>query len=216
MSEEPKVKTDYAGNSNKAKDAQASKPERESTEKVITGKVIQRKETLGRKIATTFTGDDAQGVFHHLVLDVALPAAQNLVVDMVSTGIERLIFGDAARRPGSSSALRGTKYVPYDKVAKTVSNAVSERRVLNDRARRDHDFDQIILEDRTEAEKVLIKLRELVDSYETAAVADLYDAVGITPAFTDNKYGWTNLTDAGITRVRGGYLLDLPPAKELE
>ena len=47
--------------------------------------------------------------------------------------------------------------------------------------------------------------QEKVDS-----VADLYGLVGIDSEYTDNKYGWTNLSSASIKATRDGYILDLP------
>ena len=43
-----------------------------------------------------------------------------------------------------------------------------------------------------------------------ATIGDLYDLVGMTGDFTDNKWGWDNLSRASTTRVRDGYILVLP------
>ena len=53
---------------------------------------------------------------------------------------------------------------------------------------------------------------ELIDRYEVVSVADLYELVGITGNYTDNKYGWTNIRNAEVVRVRDGYVLKLPKA----
>ena len=49
-----------------------------------------------------------------------------------------------------------------------------------------------------------------------ATVADLYELVGVTGEYTDNKYGWDSLGSASVTRVRGGYLVDLPRTRLLD
>ena len=51
---------------------------------------------------------------------------------------------------------------------------------------------------------------ELIDVYGQVTVADLYDLVGVTGNYTDNKYGWTNIRNAETIRVRDGYMLKLP------
>ena len=51
---------------------------------------------------------------------------------------------------------------------------------------------------------------ELIDTYGNVSVADLYDLVGKSSEYTDNKYGWTNLRNAEPVRVRDGYMLKLP------
>jgi hypothetical protein len=77
-------------------------------------------------------------------------------------------------------------------------------------ARSRHDFDEIVLQSRTEAEEVIDRLFDLVSRYDTATVADLYELVGIQGSHTDHKWGWTDLRGADVSRTRDGYLLDLP------
>ena len=87
---------------------------------------------------------------------------------------------------------------------------------MSRRARASHDFDEIILASRVEAEEVIDRLFDLVSRYESATVADLYEMVGVTGNFTDDKWGWTNIRGAGVTRVRNGFLLDLPRPEPLD
>jgi len=75
-----------------------------------------------------------------------------------------------------------------------------------------YSYDDIILNSRGEAEDVLARMDELIDSYGLVRVADLYDLVGITGNYTDNKYGWTNIRNAQIVRVRDGYMIKMPRA----
>ena len=55
-------------------------------------------------------------------------------------------------------------------------------------------------------------MNELIDTYDVVSVADLYDLVGKSCNYTDNKYGWTNIRNAEPIRVRDGYLLKMPKA----
>ena len=65
---------------------------------------------------------------------------------------------------------------------------------------------------RGEAEEVLSRLDELIEMYGLVRVADLYDLVGITGDYTDNKYGWKNIRNARVERTRDGYAIKLPRA----
>ncbi len=76
--------------------------------------------------------------------------------------------------------------------------------------RSNQDFDEIILATRAEAEEVIQRLFDLVSQYQQATVSDLLELVDITGNHTDHKWGWTDLAGAGVTKVRNGYLLDLP------
>jgi hypothetical protein len=50
----------------------------------------------------------------------------------------------------------------------------------------------------------------LTFDYGQASISDLYELVGITANFTDNKWGWTDLRSSSVSRARDGYLLNLP------
>ena len=59
-------------------------------------------------------------------------------------------------------------------------------------------------------------LDELIETYGLVRVADLYDLVGITGNYTDNKYGWMNIRNAEIMRVRDGYMIKMPRAVPID
>lgn len=190
-------------------------------EKVVTGEVVQRKKSLGKRFKETFVGGNAKGVWEYVTLDVMIPAAKNMFADAITEGFERMIFGDSrpsSRRHGSRSG-GANGYVSYNRYSSHGPAPISHRdepRPISRRARASHDFDEIILETRVEAEVVIDHLFEVVSKYETATVADLYDMVGIDGKYTDDKWGWTDLRGAGVTRVRNGYLLDLPKPEPID
>lgn len=78
-----------------------------------------------------------------------------------------------------------------------------------------YDYDDIILESRGEAEDVLERMDELIATYQLVSVADFYDLVGVSGNYTDNKYGWTDIRNASVIRVRDGYMIKLPKALPL-
>lgn len=69
---------------------------------------------------------------------------------------------------------------------------------------------------RVEAEEVIDRMFDLVSQYEMVTVADLYDLVGLANNYTDEKWGWTDIRGAGVSRIKGGYLLDLPRPEPLD
>ena len=75
---------------------------------------------------------------------------------------------------------------------------------------------EFIFETSIEAREVLRTMAEIVRDYGQATVADVYDMVGIPSTFTNNKYGWTDVSRATIGVCREGYLLKFPEAKELK
>jgi len=70
---------------------------------------------------------------------------------------------------------------------------------------------EIILAQREDAELVVERLIDIIDKYDVASLADLYDLLGWPTTPIDNKWGWTFLKNVEIRQVRDGYLIDLPP-----
>lgn len=196
----------------------AETQEDKRVERVTTNDVVRRKTPLSRRLREAFGGDDTRTVADYVLMDVMVPAAKDMMVDAVTQGFERLIFGEARSSTRRAAASRGNSgYVSYNRFSgKSVAPKDEARPTISRRARVNHDFDEIILETRLEAEQVLERLYDIINRYDSATVADLYDLVGITGEFTDNKWGWTNLHGSGVTRVRNGYLLDLPKPEPVE
>jgi hypothetical protein len=200
-----------------SKKSQAKQPEpKKKLEKVIEGEAVVQKPTIGKRIRMAFTGDDARSVFDYLLFEVALPALKTTISDMTSQGIDRMLFGDASRRPGPGNRRPGR--VDYNVISRTSGTRYDrdEPRVVSARDRASHNFDNIVLATRPEAELVLQTLMEAIDQYSMVTVSDLYDLVGITGNFTDDKWGWYELNGADIVRVRDGFIIDLPPTKPLK
>lgn len=196
---------------------QPSIPENRKIEKVVTGTVKKQKRGFGKKMAEIFLEDDTKSVGSYILHDVLIPAAKSMISDMVGGGIEMLLFGD--RRSRNTRRDAGRSYTSYGSYYRSVDRDPREKdrgRDISRTGRARHDFDEIVLETRGEAEEVLSHLVDLTIDYKMASVADLYDLVGITSSFTDNKYGWTDLRNANVTRVRGGYLLNLPRTEVLD
>jgi hypothetical protein len=197
---ESKIRVNYPANSQRSKKTD----EKPKVEKVVEGDVVQRKQGVGTRMLHNFIAEDSPNVVHYVVMEVLLPAAKNMVSDAVSQGVERLLFGDA--RPSRSSR---PGYTTYNRISRATERT-DPRPPLSRQARAMHDFDDIIIASRAEAEDVLDRLRDLVSQYDVATVSDLYDLVGLTGEFTDDKWGWYDLRSASIRAIRGGYLLNLP------
>lgn len=204
-----KIVMDLPSNSKMCK---AEKPEKK-VEKIIKGEVVQKKKTLSKKFFEVFTGDDVSSVSSYILYDVLIPAAKSAITDMVQGGIEMVLYGE--RKGSRTQRDRGRSYVSYNNYS---SNRRPERNTYesNTRNRARHNFDDIILSTRGEAEDVLSHLVDLCIDYGQASVSDLYDLVGITGEFTDNKYGWYDLGSATVSRTRDGYLLNLPKVNVLD
>lgn len=212
---------DYQGNANKNKqsDVAEEKKPKKVVSKVTVGEVIVQKKTLGKKFRelfgfkAIFGETDTRSVAEYVIVDVMIPAARNLVFDVLSEGLKRKMYGDSVSRrymPGSGS--RVTSYTPYNRpVDRRYSplSGATVRRPINE-PRTKHERENFILSSRQEAELVLERMNDIIDSYEVVSVADLNELVGLPTSHIDNKWGWTYVGDVDIRQVREGYLIDFP------
>jgi len=200
---------DFPGNST------TQKPEKERPSAVVTGKVRRKKKSLTEKFSETFFGDDTTSVMDYLFHDVLVPALKNTISDMVSGGIEMLLFGQ--KRDKGVRRDSGRSYVSYASYAGAQRETRGrERPSLARTTRANYTFDDIIFGSREEAENVLSVLVDLTIQYDNASVSDFYDLCNIDAEYTDHKYGWTTLRDAVVERAREGFIIRLPVALPLD
>lgn len=203
---------DYPPNSKKVSEP----PKKEPITRVTSADAVRRKKSLGKQFRETFVGGDAKSALHYVMFGVLLPAAKDALVEAGSAGIEKLIFGETRKRGARNPATGATGYVSYNRMSMGDRSPMPARNISK-RARSRHDFDEIVLDSRSEAEEVIDRLFDLVSRYDSATVADLYELTGLSSSHTDHKWGWTDLRGATVSRLRNsGYLLDLPEPEPLD
>lgn len=196
----------YKPNSHRSREEQKEKAaEKKPVEKAVTGAVKVKKKNEIRKFADVFISEDVANVKTYIISDVLIPAAKKAISDIVTNGIDMLLYGETGHSKKRSVADRISYNKYYD-------DRSGRRDYSAARTRTGYSYDDVILESRGEAEHVLDLMNELIETYGIASVGDLYDLVGITGEYTDQKYGWTNLRNAEPIRVKDGYMLKLPKA----
>lgn len=205
---------DYPPNSEASK-RNIGQNDEKNIERITSGEAIRKKKSLGKQLRETFIAGNLKSSIRYVTFDILLPGIRDMLWEAGSGGIEKLIFGDSRRRGSTIPQSGPTGYVSYNRFS--MGNRMSgPQRVMSRMARARHDFDEIVLDSRVEAEEVIDRLFDLVSRYETATVADLYELVGLPSSHTDHKWGWADLRGAGVSRVRDGYLLDLPDPVPLQ
>lgn len=197
----------YQSNSHKSK-AEANESTEKKIEKVIAGNAKVKKKSDSHKLADIFVAKDKAEVMDYLWGDVMVPGIKKILWEIVTGAFDMILFGGNGRAKKNTNA----GYVSYN----NYSNGRGEpSRDNQSRARTRYSYGELVLETRGDAEDVMDRLNEAIQEYGMATVADMYDAAGLSCNYTDNKYGWRNLRDAQIVRVRDGYMLKMPPAGPL-
>ena len=189
---------------NEKKELISEKKEEKRAEKVVHGKV-KKKENGMRKLTDIFISEDVTNVKDYIIFDVVVPALKKAVYDLIVGTLDMSLYG--GRGNGSRPKADKVSYRDYNDISRSGNRSGDRTRTASG-----YSYDDIVVETRGEAETVLSRMDEIMEEYSIVRVADLYDLVGVTGDYTDNNYGWTNIRNAKIVRVRDGYKIDMPRA----
>ncbi len=199
---------EYRPNSHKSKETQkeGAAPSDKKVEKVISGSAKPKKKGEMQKFADVFISEDVGNVKSYILMDVLVPAIKKAISDIVTNGIDMILYGETGRTRKASS---GTK-VSYGKFYDREPDRRRERLASS---RGGYDYDDIVFETRGDAESVLDAMNDIISQYGVVSVGDLYDLADVsTDNYAVNKYGWTDISGCKPVRVRDGYILKLPKA----
>lgn len=192
---------EYKSNSHKSKERQNEPIPEKKVEKVISGSAKSKKKSGLQKITNVFVPEDVKS---YIFEDIVVPAIKDIILDAVKAVLG--VNGSSRGKGSTASKVSYRKY--YDDRERRDYSGVT-------RTRSGYEYDDVIIENRGEAEDVLSRMDELISTYGLVSVADFYDLVGISGNYTDNKYGWTDIRSASVVRVRDGYMIKLPKALPL-
>lgn len=194
---------EYRSNSQRMKD----RAEKKDIQKVTTGKVTVKKKTFGDKIRDSFVEEDGKSISDYIVNDVLVPGIKRGLFDMVTGGLEMLFYGEVkGRRRDNTTRANVNQRASYS------SYYGSRQYDSRPQPRVQYEYDDILFDTREDAREVLTSMDDIVEQYGVVTVSDYYDLVGKTARWTDNNYGWTDLRNAQIMSVSGGYTINLPKA----
>lgn len=195
---------EYKSNSNKSKERQQkSVPPQKKITKVVNGSASAKKKGLMRRCADVLISEDTADVKSYIFTDVVVPWIRNAIYNIICDGA-RMTFGGGGKK---------SNYTPAKVSYRDYNNVSSERRGDGTHRSVGFDYDNIIFDNRGDAEAVLSAMQDIIDSYGTVSVGDLYELAGVsTTNYAVNKYGWTDIYRSDVRRVTGGYVLRLPRA----
>lgn len=194
---------EYKSNSHRSKEEKKQAPDRKKTQAVAKAKV--KKKSSVRKFTETFVSEDVSNVKDYIIGDFIIPLIQKTICDIFEEIPKTIFYGKSKGRKHTSDRLSYRSYSDRDR---------RDRRYDEPRRSR-FDSDDIVFDTRGEAEKVLSVMDEIMDEYDLVRVSDLYDLAGLSCPYVWNDYGWTNIRNAEVVRVRDGYVIKMPRATNI-
>lgn len=195
--------------------SKVEKPEKEEP-LALRGKA-KAKHSLWKDVKSEFVAEDADSVGGYILYDILFPALRDLISDIGHSFIDAAMGGGRRSYRSRDRRDRGGSYISYNRMYDDRDDR--RRRRDEDRydRRRDRDLDNIIFDYREDAEDCLEAMISYLERYDEVPVSYLYDKLGwtIPGAWTDDDWGWTNLSSARIRPYRGGFRLELPRVKAL-
>lgn len=194
---------EFKSNSHKSKEQLEKKVDKP----VVSGARAKKKSEI-RKFADIFVSEDVANVKSYIFLDVLIPAIKKAISDIVTNGIDMLLYGEAGRskRNGTASKISYRSY--YEKNDRDMRSPLRQNIGA--------DFCDVEVDTRKDAEAILSAMDDIIATYGFVSVADMYDLADMEHSFTDNKYGWTDVRSASIVRTRNGYILKMPKRMPLD
>lgn len=182
-------------NSYKTKMENNALAEKPKAQKIVSGQAKLKK----KGFFDFLVSEDASSVKSYLLSDVLVPNIKRLIQELVTSGINQLLYGNDYKPSKSSN---NTSRVSY--------NNFSNQTVNQPKRLKGNDIIEIEVDTYTDSQNVIYQLQALVDQYNQATIADLYDLVGIDGDFTDNNYGWKDLTRVSVIPYGRKFIIRMP------
>ena len=192
----------YKSNSNKDKENKVEEPE-VKTKQLVQGVVKEEKK---KGFFSKFFSDGLGSIGTYLWNDILVPAFKKTLNDMISDGTSMILFGTPKNKQQPTNYNR----ISYN----SYSNVTSYNRP---RPTTTYAQTDVTVDTKNDADTVLNTLYDLLQQYGVVRVADFYDIVGLPSSFTDNKFGWMDISTADIIRTtEGRYWIKMPKAMPID
>lgn len=182
-------------------------------------KIIRKKKPLSQKIAGKIIAEDVNDVKDYVLNDLIIPGIIDTFLEAISMLLGRgSEYSDHRRRDYKRNG-----YYDYAGSSSYKRSSSKRDRDRNRRSgrRRDNDddlpeYDNIIINNRRDAEEIVDRLYERIDKNGDVSIAEFFEMLDLQAPYTDNKWGWTRKSQIDIRKVKGGFLIDVDEAKYLD
>lgn len=211
----------FSNNSNKAKSGEPEPkkaPERAHAKPVARLVNEQQKPGFGKKFKKLFLADDVDDIGGYLRDDLIIPTLKDVALNFLEAALWGTRRSGGIGRSSSRGSTRSgyTNYSQSSSVARVSRGSTRNREEESQASAKKFDIlDNLLFRTKPEAEDILARMEDYLDSYDQVPVGYLYELLDISGDWTAEYYGWKDLRRARTTRVSNGYVLELPNPIEL-
>jgi len=170
---------------------------------------------------TFFQGRNFGDVTHYVFVDIVMPTIIDGIANASKAAIDGFLYGES--RPGKASSYGNNKR-DYGSLSRPGSSSGGIVVRGSNGSRTDYSkvgrrFENVRISNRRDAENILQYLIDYVEEYGYVSVADFYDLFdegAPQSRFTDNNWGWRDLTNVGIIHVAGGWQINFPDVQRVD
>ena len=201
----------YTPNSHKFKEEQKNTVTEEKRIQKVVKSPAKTKKNEVRKLADIFISEDVSNVKNYIFMDVLVPAIKKAIYDIVTNGIDMFLYGGSGktRNPSSGNKVSYRNY--YEQ-----KNSGPIRSSEPNRVQTGFEYEDVIFPSRGDAESAKQQMQDIVARYGLVTVNDLYEMAMLSAPYTSQKYGWMDVSNVSVERVRDGYILRLPRAVPID
>lgn len=185
---------------------------------IVTNADMQKPPMSKRLFHAFFMADSPKMIFDDLLFKVFVPSIKELLENMFHKGVHMMFYGDLNLPQTTSTVNPQNSFVSYGSFFSSPNQQKkTAAQVLQIRSKTDFDMPILTGDEnetaREKAVKVIQQLQEIIAYRGFASVSELYQSVSRSPDFTDEYYGWKNLTGAmPVDLPDGRCLVQLPEA----
>jgi hypothetical protein len=178
-----------------------------------------------KRVKETFIVGTKEEVEEAVIQDVIVPAIMDAVSEAIYTMVDTLMYGGysgdyKSRRRGRKRSRSRRDDVDIFDYSSISSDKKSNKRHDSHRSSRGYDLSNVSFDSKEDCDDIF---RDLVDELEQYDQVTVYyfcelarkKGVRVNYDWTDDDWGWDDLSDTRYIRTRGGWALDLPDPKPL-
>lgn len=194
---------------NKSPQEPIKPPEKKVVHQIVPS-AIEVKRPATRRFLDYLFAESPRALSAKVGRDVVVPRVKAGFEEAFNSFLSGMLWGGGGRPMSNmiqGAVLRAPMGTPYHNITSMTNASLAAQANVS---RSVGNYKDLVVPTQDMAELLLANMYDLYNQYRVVTVADLYEMVGKSAQISDNSYGWTSLDGARISKVRDGYLLELP------